>query len=210
MLFEMFRAFGEYKKLTAVLIVALVLMVFGWIMASRAMAKRNRERDAILQRLRRENALRREFADLTAEKALNADPETLLHALAVQIQSELESQSDINAAFGTLPEEKQYIYALNYLLCEDADTVSTFFRLNGAPLTDAAVQGARAMFDEPHLLLMEKAYKMFDSNDETTSALPEDVQALDDAFAQDKDAVLHGIRRYIAEHTNSYIYHLEG
>ena len=210
MLLEIFRAFGEYKKLTACLIVAVVLMIFGWVMAARAIAKRNKERDAVLEKLRREHALRREFADLTAEKAANADPETLLHALAVQIQAELEKQSDINASFGELAEEKQYIYALNYLLCEDAQTLSAFFRLNGAPLTDAALQGARAMFDEPHLRLMEKGYKMFDSDDETTSALPEDVQALDSAFGEQRETLLAGIRQYITDHAKAFEYHLEG
>ena len=210
MLREMLHAFVEYKKLSIVFAVAVVLMIFGWIMAARSIRKRNRERDAVLEKLRQERALRQRFADLTAEKAMQADGKALLHALALQIQSELEKESDMDAAYINLPAEKQYIYALNFLLCEDAETVSQFFRLNGAPLTNAALAGARAMFDAEHLSLMEKAYKMFDSNDETTSALPADIQTLDAAFGENTDVLFRSIRQYIAEHTQIFVYHLEG
>ena len=85
MLREMLHAFVEYKKLSIVFAVAVVLMVFGWIMAARSIRKRNRERDAVLEKLRQERALRQRFADLTAEKAMQADGKALLHALALQI-----------------------------------------------------------------------------------------------------------------------------
>lgn len=210
MLREMLQAFVQYKKLTAVLVAAVVLMIFGWIMAARSARRRSSERDAVLAKLRQENELRSRFAGLTAEKALQADGQALVHALALQIQSELEKEPNIDAAYINLPAEKQYIYALNFLLCEDAETISRFFRLNGAPLTDAALAGARAMFDAEHLSLMEKAYKMFDSNDETVSALPQDIQALDAAFGENTDALFDSIRQYIAEHSQIFVYHLEG
>ena len=86
------------------------------------------------------------------------------------------------------------------MFCEDADTLSRFFRLNGKPLTSSALDAARHTFDAPTLALFETGYKMFDSDDETTSSLPADVDALDRDFAAaDKTVLYENIRDYIAE-----------
>lgn len=210
MLTEIFRAFGEYKKLTAILIVAVILMLFMWVMALRAAKKRNAERDKILAQLKEENALRTEFAAVTPEQAQVADCFRMLHGIALHIQKELEKSSDMVAAFRALPEEKQYIYALSFVFCEDADTLCAFFRLNEKPLTETALSAAREMFDEVHLAQFEKAYRMFDPDDETTSTIASEMQALDESFAADQEPLKDGIRQYIMAHTQALQYTLEG
>lgn len=200
MIHEMFRAFAEYKGLTAILIVALALLVFVMIKASRAVRRHNAARDAILDRLHKEQALREKYGALTRELAGRSDGKELLHGVALCIQKELEKAPDLTAVFVALAPEKQIVYALDYLLCEDAETVSAFFRLNGKPLTTVALEGARRSFDARHLELFEKGYRMFDPDDETTSALPEDVQKLDADFsAADEGVLFEGIRKFIAE-----------
>lgn len=210
MLTEIFRAFGEYKKLTAVLIVAVVLMLFMWVMALRAAKKRNAERDKILARLQEENALRSEFAAVTPEQAQSADCFRMLHGIALHIQKELEKSTDMVAAFRALPQEKQYIYALSFVFCEDAETLCTFFRLNEKPLTEAALSAAREMFDAAHLAQFEKAYRMFDPDDETTSTIASEMQTLDESFAAGQEPLKDGIRQYITAHTQALQYTLEG
>ena len=106
----------------------------------------------------------------------------------------------MTAAFTALPQEKQIVYALDFVLCEDAETLSGFFRLNGKPLTSAALEGARRAFDARHLELFELGFKMFDPDDETTSALPGDVEKLDADFAAADEAALYdSIKRFIAD-----------
>ena len=198
---ELLSAFAQYKGLTALLVVLVVLLIFTSIKAARAVRRHNAERDAILRKLKADAALREKYASVTRETALEADGRELLHGVALCIQQRIERDSDLTAAFRALPEAEQYIYAWNYLLCEDADTLSAFFRLNGSPLTDAALEGARAAFDEAHRAVFERGWRMFDPDDETTSAREQDVQSLDADFAADSDVLFDSIRTFIADHS---------
>lgn len=199
MLRNMFHAFAQYKGLTAILIAAVVLLVFVVIMASRAVRRHNAARDAILDKLKKEEALRKKYGSFTREEALSSDGKELLHGVALCIQKQIEKEPDMTAAFSALLPEKQIVYALDFVLCEDAETLSKFFRLNGKPLTTAALEGARKAFDERHLELFELGFRMFDPDDETASSLPDDVQKLDADFAADEDALCAGIQNYIAD-----------
>ena len=199
MIENMLHAFAEYKGLTAILIVAVVLLAFVTVKAFRAVRRHNAERDAILDRFKKEQALREKYGSFTRETALQADGKELLHGVALCIQRTLEEESDMTAAFSALPAEKQTVYALDFVLCEDAQTLSAFFRLNGKPLTTAALEGARKTFDARHAELFERGYRMFDPDDETTSALPEDVKRLDADFAADEAVLFEGIRNFIAD-----------
>lgn len=205
MLRNMLQAFAQYKVLTVILIAAVALLVFVMIKASRAVRRHNAERDALLARLQKEKALRDKYASFTRETALEADGKELLHGVALCIQKALEKETDMTAAFSALPEEKQIVYALDFVLCEDAETLSAFFRLNGKPLTTAALEGARRTFDAQHLELFERGFRMFDSDDETTSSVPEDVRKLDADFAAADEAALYaGIRNFIADYAELF------
>lgn len=200
MLHNIISAFAQYKGLTAVLVVAVILLIFVSIKASRAVRQHNTERDAILDRLKKEGALIRKYTSFTRETAMQSDGKELLHGVALCIQKALEKEADMTAAFTALPTEKQIVYALSFVLCEDADTLSAFFRLNGKPLTTAALEGARRTFDARHLELFEKGFRMFDPDDETTSSLPEDVKQLDADFAAADETELYmGIQNFIAD-----------
>lgn len=200
MLRNIISAFAQYKGLTAILIAAILLLIFVSIKASRAVRRHNAERDAILDRLKKEKELTRKYASFTHETALQADGKELLHGVALCIQKSLEKEADMTAAFTALPTEKQIVYALDFVLCEDAETLSAFFRLNEKPLTTAALEGARRTFDARHLELFEKGFRMFDPDDETTSSLPEDVKQLDADFAAaDETELYKGIQYFIAD-----------
>ena len=202
MLRDILRAFAEYKTLSVIFFAALALLVFVLIMASRAVRRHNAARDRILNRLQEEEALRRKYADLTRETALSSDGRELLHGTALIVQRKLDGKPDLTAAFAALSEAQQFIYALDYVLCEDAETLSAFFRLNGKPLTTAALGAARASFEKAHLDLFERAYAMFDPDDETASSLPQDVKAVDEAFQENPSVLFDSIRNYIAENVD--------
>lgn len=204
MIQNMFHAFAEYKFLTLILAIAVVLAILVWVKALRASKKHSAEREAVLAKMREEKALRERYAHLTAERIQTSDAKEMLHGIALGIQSQLEKEDNVDMAFATLHEAQQFVYALNFVFCEDADTLSRFFRLNGKPLTAVALRAAREVFDETTLSLFERGYKMFDEEDETTSSLPDDVDALDRAFAAaDKQALFENIRTYLAEHINN-------
>ena len=131
MLSNVFRAFAEYKVLTAILIAAVIALIFVAAMAARAVRRHNAARDAILDKLKKEEALRKKYGTFTRETALRSDGKELLHGVALCIQKSLEKETDLTAAFLALPAEKQAVYALDYVLCEDAETLSAFFRHRG-------------------------------------------------------------------------------
>lgn len=198
---ELLTVFAQHKGLTALLIAMIALLIFVSSRAARAVRRHNTEREKILKKLKADNALRQKYASVTRAEALEADSRELLHGVALCIQKRLEEADDLTEAFRALPAHEQYIYAWNYLLCEDADMLSAFFRLNGSPLTDAALEGARAVFDEAHREAFERGWRMFDSNDETTSAREQDIRTLDADFAAGQDILLKNIRTFIADHT---------
>ena len=205
MLCDMLQAFAQYRILTAVFIVACILMVVMLVFAVRAVRRHNRERDAVLKRLKEEERLRRKYETLTDELVRNADGAELLHALALRIQRNLENEADMNAAFLTLPVPQQYIYALDYVFCEDTSTLSAFFRTYGSPLTDAALHASEEILPDFAEQVFRPAFVMFDENDETTSCTKGSVQKADEAFAQtDMAALTDSVKSYIANNLQAF------
>lgn len=205
MIKNILHAFAEYKVLSLILLAAVVLMVFAWSKALRAAKKHNAEREAILAKLAEEKELRETYAHLTPALVQSADVPQMVRGIALGLQAELEQATDVNASFLSLPAAQQDVYALNFVFFEDADTLSRFFRLNGKPLTTAARDAAARVFDPRTAALFDKGYRMFDDADETTSALPADVDALDRAFADtDKNGLYESIRNYLAEQIENF------
>ena len=106
--------FGVQWYLWLILVVAIVLAIFAWTKA----LKSSRERR---ERLKREGAiwkrdydLRQNFSVLTEEKLKETADTELLHGVAMNIQVFLENTTNMNEAFENLPEEKKYIYTLEY------------------------------------------------------------------------------------------------
>lgn len=205
MLGNILAAFWEYKKLSLIFIVAFILMVFVMIMAVRSSRRRNRDRDDFLERARKESELRKAFAHVTAESALSADGKDLMHGLALNIQKTLDKAPDLLPEFESMPDGAKYIYALSFVFCEDAETLSAFFRLNGKPLTYFSLLAAREIFDSQSLALFEEAYKMFDDEDEETSCLPERVEEIDKAFSEtDKTTIFQNVKTFVSQNIEAF------
>lgn len=202
---NMITAFGDYPKLTLIFVIAVVALIFVVVMAGRASSKMNKKRNAELEKIREEVRLREEFSALSREKALKADCKELLKGLSSNIQQKIEKEADIKAAFEELEKEKQYVYALNYVFCEDADSLSSFFRLNGKPLTTAAKDAFCEIVGGEEAKLFGRAYLMFDEDDETVSVSKTEVEENDEKFRNfDLDSMFSKIREYIAEHFETF------
>jgi len=147
------------------------------VKASRASARRNANRDAVIAQLKEYHALRREFAEPTTEQMATAEPTRLIAGLCANVQHRLEESDDPDALFATLPEAAQFAYALGYLLEDGSEQLSHFFRRNGAPLTDVA-QRAVQTFLSPEFAEVFTA--LFNIHNGTAPDHVNDIPALDD------------------------------
>ena len=112
--------------------------------------------------------LRQEFKTLTSEKINSTDTNKMLSGVWMNIQIELENAPDMNEAFLKLPEEKKYIYCLEYFDEDSIKSLSTFFKNNGSPLTDFIIEAIKAVGYEEVLPLIETIYPMYDDNSDVS------------------------------------------
>ena len=208
MLKEIIAAFAEYYYITIVFVIFLIAAVFVWIKAISASKKKGIRRDAVLARLREENELCKEFSELTAEKAQSAEPKRLLKGVALNIQRDLEKREDMNSAFLKMSEQKRFIYALDFVFCEDAESLSDFFRKNGKPLTTTADEAVSRIISGDFYAVFNKGYRMFDDDDEELSTVPDDVSTLDSEYSavleRGKGELFSAVKKYICDNVDFF------
>lgn len=160
--------FGVQWYLWLILVVAIVLAIFAWTKA----LKSSRERR---ERLKREGAiwkrdydLRQNFSVLTEEKLKETADTELLHGVAMNIQVSLENATNMNEAFENLPEEKKYIYTLEYFDEDAKNNLSVFFKNNGAPLVPCLPEALRAVGAEKYLDIVAPIVDMYDPDSEVS------------------------------------------
>ena len=112
--------------------------------------------------------LRQEFKTLTLEKINSTDTNKMLSGVCMNIQIELENAPDMNEAFLKLPEEKKYVYCLEYFDEDCVKSLSTFFKNNGSPLTDFIIEAIKTVGYEEILPLVKTLYPMYDENNEVS------------------------------------------
>ncbi|MCL2507919.1 MAG: hypothetical protein FWF05_01950 [Oscillospiraceae bacterium] len=206
---EILAYFGQYWYLVAAFAALLIVTVFVWMKAAASSRRSGADRESILKQLKEEHDLAIEFASLTAEKARAEEPKRLLRGLAAVIQKELEPQSDMNAAFHSLPVPKQYVYALYYVLCEGAESLGAFFRQNGKPLTTAANAAARDVIGGEFASVFARGYQMFDGEDEEISVTEPGVSDLNEAFRavmeRESGAAFESVKIYVNQHLEVFV-----
>ena len=112
--------------------------------------------------------LRQEFKTLTLEKINSTDTNKMLSGVCMNIQIELENAPDMNEAFLKLPEEKKFVYCLEYFDEDSSKSLSTFFKNNGSPLTDFIIKAIKTVGYEDILPLIETIYPMYDDNSDVS------------------------------------------
>ena len=107
----------------------------------------------------------------------------MLPGVCMNIQIELENAPDMNEAFFKLPDEKKYIYCLEYFDEDAIKSLSTFFKNNGAPLTDFVIDAIKAVGYNEILPLVETLHPMYDDNSDVSIDYPV-IEKTDDKFKE--------------------------
>lgn len=198
--------FGVQWYYWLILAIAIILTIFAWIKAmgaSRARRERLKKEAAIWKR---DYDLRQGFSVLTEDKIKEAEEIELLHGVAMNIQVMLEKQSNMTDAFNNMPDEKKFIYALEYF-DEDAKTsLSTFFKNNGAPLVPVIPEALKAIGADKYLPFIEAVYDMYDEDSE--ASVDYDVIEKNDvrfSEAYDSAELCRLCARYIIENKNTFL-----
>lgn len=160
--------FGVQWYLWVILLVVAVLAVIVWIKAISASRTRREKLKKEAEIWKKDYELRQEFKTLTLEK-LNSTPNNkILSGVCMNIQIELENETDMNSAFLALPDEKKYIYCLEYFDEDCVKSLSTFFKNNGSPLTNFIIDALKAIGYTEILPLVEAIYPMYDGDSEVS------------------------------------------
>ena len=160
--------FGVQWYLWVLLLVVSVLAIFVCIKASSASRVRREKLKKEAEIWKKDYELREEFRTLSIEKLNSTDNNKMLSGVCMNIQIELENAPDMNEAFFKLPDEKKYIYCLEYFDEDAIKSLSTFFKNNGAPLTDFVIDAIKAVGYNEILPLVETLRPMYDDNSDTS------------------------------------------
>lgn len=160
--------FGVQWYLWVLLLVVSVLAIFVCIKASSASRIRREKLKKEAEIWKKDYELRQEFRTLTSEKLNSTDSNKMLSGVCMNIQIALENAPDMNKAFSMLPNEKKYIYCLEYFDEDASKSLSTFFKNNGSPLTDFVTDAIKAVGYNELLPLVEALYPMYDDTSDTS------------------------------------------
>lgn len=198
--------FGVQWYLWLILVVAIGLAVFAWTKA----LKSSRERR---ERLKREGAiwkrdydLRQNFSVLTEEKLKETADTELLHGVAMNIQVFLENATNMNEAFENLPEEKKYIYTLEYFDEDAKNSLSSFFKNNGAPLVPMLPNALKAVGADKYSDIVAPLVNMYDPDSEASVDYPA-IEKADELFKEkyNSDELLRLCAGYIKSNKEIFL-----
>jgi len=178
----MLESMKEYTLLWAVLGISLLGCIFLWYLAMKSSQERTRRRNEEIARLTYERELREEFANPTQQLLIDTPPARLIEGLSSNVQTWLEAQPDMRAAFHALPEQKRWVYALGFLVQESREALSEFFRKNGDPLTTAAMEAVQMIIGGEFAEVFNQEFAAYDNDNEEVSLLDKEILLLDARF----------------------------
>lgn len=198
--------FGVQWYLWVLLLVVTVLAIFVWIKAMKASRIRREKLKKEAEIWKKDYELRQEFKTLSVEK-LNSTPNNkILSGVCMNIQIFLENETDMNEAFLSLPNEKKYIYCLEYFDEDAKKSLSTFFKNNGSPLTDYITDAIKTVNYTEILPLIETVYPMYDG-DSDVSIDYSIIDKTDDKFKEiyNSNKLYDLVAKYIKANKEIYI-----
>ena len=126
--------FGVQWYYWVILLIAIIIAILAWSKALKAGKARREKMKKEAAIWKRDYELREKFTILTEEKLNSTEETELLHGVAMNIQVELEKATDMTESFNALPQEKKFVYALEYFDEDAKKNLSVFFKNNGEPL----------------------------------------------------------------------------
>lgn len=163
--------------LYAVLLVALIIVTaFVCVKAAKASARRSRETNKIMNKLKEENKLRNDYAILTNELISSADSVELFKGVAVNLQKRVADKTDMAAEFDSLTKGQKYIYSLYTFLEDSEKEMSNFFKMNTKPLTSTAKEAVGTIVGGEFAAAFNLEYNAYDEDNEKVSVVPEEIE----------------------------------
>ncbi|MBR3810378.1 MAG: hypothetical protein IKK46_08775 [Clostridia bacterium] len=198
--------FGVQWYLWVLLLVVSILAIFVCIKASAASRTRREKLRKEAEIWKKDYELRQEFRTLSLEKLNSTDTNKMLSGVCMNIQIELENAPDMNEAFSMLPNEKKYIYCLEYFDEDATKSLSTFFKNNGAPLTDFVTQAIKAVGYNEILSLVEALYPMYNDNSDVSIDYTV-IEKTDDKFKEiyDQNKLYDLVTKYVKANKEIFI-----
>ena len=190
----------------AILLGAIILAIFAWrkaFIASRERRERLKREGAIWKR---DYDLRQKYSVLTLEKLKETEDTELLHAVAMNIQVFLENEIDMNEAFSTLSKEKQVVYALEYFDEDAKNSLSTFFKNNGAPLVPIIPEALEAVGATKYIDIVNGILPMYDPDSDVSIDYTV-ISAADEKFKEiyDSDEFCRIVADYIKKNKEIFL-----
>ncbi|MDR3345255.1 MAG: hypothetical protein LBT21_06700 [Oscillospiraceae bacterium] len=178
----MFDYYREHWYLLLLLLALAVCVVLVWRKALRKRAEVRRTRAAITARLDEQKAALDAYRAYNATRA-SATNKQIFMGFALDIQSRIQKEIDLNAAFAALPQASRELYALYFALEDEPGKLSKFFKLYGKPLTTEALAAMHSFADADSAELFAKMHAAYDPDDENSSLIPAQITEWDAAFA---------------------------
>ncbi len=198
--------FGVQWYYWVILLVAIIIAIFAWIKALKS-GKERRERlkkEAAIWK--RDYELREKFTVLTEEKLNSTEETELLHGVAMNIQVMLEKATDMTELFNTLPQEKKFVYALEYFDEDAKKGLSTFFKNNGEPLISVVPDALNAIGEGKYVEHYGRLLPMYDPDSEVS--IDYDIIArVDEEFSSvyNSDELLRLSAKYILKNKSIFL-----
>ncbi len=196
----MLESIKEFWYLWVVFLVLVVIFILVASKASKAVKKKNEIIAKQHEQLKRYSEMIQKYTELTAEKVQNADAKELAEGVMCVLQHQVEKSGDPDAEYETAEKWRREVYALFYF-DEDitADSLSFFFRHNGGPLPQEAVNGIASIGYEKIKSVVGQMYAMCDDKNENVSFDKERIAELDEKFRNiyDRDEFFEKVKLYI-------------
>lgn len=198
--------FGVQWYYWVILLVAIIIAIFAWSKALKS-GKERRERlkkEAAIWK--RDYELRENFTVLTEEKLNSTEETELLHGVAMNIQASLEKATDMTELFNTLPQEKKFVYALEYFDEDAKKSLSTFFKNNGEPLISVVPDALNAIGEGKYVEHYGRLLPMYDPDSEVS--IDYDIIArVDEEFSSvyNSDELLRLSAKYILKNKSIFL-----
>ena len=197
----MLESIKEFWYIWIVFLVLVVIFVFVANKASKAVKKKNEIIAKQHEQLKRYSEMIQNYTELTSEKVQNADAKELAEGVMCVLQNQVEKSGNPDAEYENAEKWRREVYALFYF-DEDitAESLSFFFRNNGGPLPNAAVDGIESIGYDKIKSVVGQMYAMCDDKNENVSFDKARIAELDEKFKNiyNRDEFYNLIKNYIS------------
>ena len=198
--------FGVQWYYWVILLVAIIIAIFAWSKALKAGKERREKMKKEAAIWKRDYELREKFTILTEEKLNSTEETELLHGVAMNIQVMLEKATDMTESFNALPQEKKFVYALEYFDEDAKKNLSVFFKNNGEPLISMVPDALNAIGAGKYIEAYATLLPMYDPDSEVSVDYSV-IGKVDEEFASiyNSDELLRLAAKYILKNKEIFL-----